>query len=203
MRYNIYCNNTIVFSTNNIDEALNYTHQNNREFEIIEKQTLIEFNNIKIPEKFKASTPKQYKLDKYRKVNNGSLSGLLALNPIVVNQSDNTLIDGYCSYLVLKESGYQGNIPVALWSDTRKARIVFGQHYPDGKTYAWKISEGRYRYLGGIEPSNKLRVLTKFGVKTITVTKVIVVQCIDSRLKGLNKVIGKIKEGVDNEKIRT
>lgn len=198
MRYNIYKCDTIVFSTNNIDEALNYTHKNNGEFEIIEKQTLIGFDNIKVPAKFKAFTPKEHKLNKYRKIYSGSLSELLALNPIVVDQSDHTLIDGYCSYLVLKESGYKGDIPVSLWSDTRKARIVFGKHYPDGKTYAWKISEGKYRYLGGIEPGNKLKVSTKFGIKTMTVTKVIVVQYIDGRLQDLKKVIGKIKEGADN-----
>lgn len=198
MRYNVYNADTIVFSTNNIDEALNYTHQNEGDFEIIEKQTLVAFNSIKVPVKFKVSVPKQYKLDKYRKVYNGSLAELLTLNPIVVNQSDHTLIDGYCSYLVLKESGYKGDIPVSLWSDTRKARIVFGKHYPDGNTYAWKISEGKYRYLGGIEPGNKLKVSTKFGIKTMTVTKVIVVQYVDSRLKNLKKVVGKVKEGANN-----
>jgi hypothetical protein len=198
MRYNVYNADTIVFSTNNIDEALNYTHQNEGEFEIIEKQTLVAFNRIKVPVKFKASVPKQYKLDKYRKIYSGSLTELLALNPIVIDQFDNTLIDGYCSYLILKESGYKGDIPVSLWSDTRKARIVFGKHYPDGKTYAWKISEGKYRYIGGIEPGNKLKVSTKFGIKTMTVTKVIVVQYIDTRLQNLKKVVGKVKEGADN-----
>lgn len=60
---------------------------------------------IKISDRFKTHPPKTEKLESRREVFLNHSTDFLDLHhPIIVNR-DNTLIDGYCTYLVLKEYG--------------------------------------------------------------------------------------------------
>jgi len=58
---------------------------------------------IKISDRFRTHPPKEEKLNSRREVFLSHSEDFLDLHhPIIVNK-DNTLIDGYCTYLVLKE----------------------------------------------------------------------------------------------------
>lgn len=58
---------------------------------------------IKISDRFRTHPPKKDKLNSRREVFLNHSEDFLDLHhPIIVNK-DNTLIDGYCTYLILKE----------------------------------------------------------------------------------------------------
>lgn len=66
---------------------------------------LMKLRKIKISDRFKTHPPKDEKLNSRREVFLNHSADFLDLHhPIIVNK-DNTLIDGYCTYLVLKEYG--------------------------------------------------------------------------------------------------
>ena len=63
----------------------------------------MKLRKIKISDRFKTHPPKDEKLDSRREVFLNHSADFLDLHhPIIVNKN-NTLIDGYCTYLVLKE----------------------------------------------------------------------------------------------------
>lgn len=65
----------------------------------------MKLRKIKISDRFKMHPPKDEKLDSRREVFlNHSTDFLDFHHPIIVNKN-NVLIDGYCTYLVLKEYG--------------------------------------------------------------------------------------------------
>ena len=65
----------------------------------------MKLRKIKISDRFKTHPPKDEKLDSRREVFlNHSADFLNLHHPIIVNKN-NMLVDGYCTYLVLKEHG--------------------------------------------------------------------------------------------------
>lgn len=65
----------------------------------------MKLRKIKISDRFKTHPPKDEKLDSRREVFLNHSEDFLDLHyPIIVNKN-NVLIDGYCTYLVLKEYG--------------------------------------------------------------------------------------------------
>lgn len=65
----------------------------------------MKLRKIKISDRFKMHPPKDEKLDSRREVFLNHSTDFLDLHyPIIVNKN-NVLIDGYCTYLVLKEYG--------------------------------------------------------------------------------------------------
>lgn len=110
---------------------------------------------------------------------------------IVVNH-ENELIDGYIGYLILKESGFDGDVSVRK-SDKRKKKwfrkdtnnwsveksyrnmpttYVFGKHREDGREFMWRIPKNRHDLEDGITVGSHVFVNTKYGNKVITVTRV-------------------------------
>jgi hypothetical protein len=64
----------------------------------------MKISRIKIPDSFKSHPPKESKMKD--KVYNMWIHGFDILPPIVVD-TDYNLIDGYCTYLIAKQSGFK------------------------------------------------------------------------------------------------
>lgn len=127
----------------------------------------MKISDIKIKDNFKATTPSERKLQECRKYFNehGTID-----RDIIVN-NNGYLLDGYIGYLVLKENGVD-DVEVILINQNyvNKTVYVFGCHSGNGKEYVWRIPK-KVKADKIIVGSNIL-VQTKFGVKTIKVTRV-------------------------------
>ena len=177
MRYNLYYTTEkgtqlVDYSNHKTDledYISNFSDNLDGTLDIVEKTTLIDIDLIKVRKSYK--TPNPEKLNNYRKICDNCKGRLLEQNPIVIWESDNILVDGYCTLIILKEMGVKGNIPVSLYGRDNRIRLVYGTHKPQGKEYVWKIKAEKHRKIGGIKQGDKLTVWTCRGVQTITVTR--------------------------------
>lgn len=199
MRYKLYevtdTSASIVTSANyrNEIEAIKHSfEESGKHYEIVEDISLMDLSQIRISKSFKSRHPKASKLSKYRELYNSNGLKLLEQNPIVINSADNFLLDGYCSYIVLKESGYTGNIPVSLWESEHKYRLVYALHKNNSKPYHWICTESKYRNVNGINPGDKIVVRTRYGKQVVTVIGIEQVEFTDKRLKDIKRVVAKV-----------
>jgi len=85
---------------------------NDNRFETI-TTNMIDISEIKISKWFKSTSPKPEKLELYRQLQHKCNKGLLEINPIKID-GNNYLVDGYCSYLVIKEKMDKGQVPIVI-----------------------------------------------------------------------------------------
>lgn len=169
----------------------------------------INFNEIIVPSYILDSVPNQEKLIKKREqFKKGRIS------PIFVDTKNN-LTDGYITWLLYKESNYDGIITVKEMlyeQDYDKCRYktfhnqkqkynyknsptlyVWGKHRNVDKEYVWRVSNNLVDYLD-IEEGDIIRVKTQKGIKYATVTRYEVLN--KSPYEGtIRKVIKLIKKG--------
>lgn len=127
----------------------------------------MKISDIKIRENFKSSTPSDAKLQECREYfkRHGTID-----RDIVVN-NNGYLLDGYIGYLVLMENGVEEVSVVSANQDyVNKTVYVFGCHSCNGKEYVWRMPKGAKA--GNIAVGSNILVQTRFGIKTITVTRI-------------------------------
>ena len=143
----------------------------------------LSLSRIKIPEDFKKTSPKEYKLIECKTY--WEVFG--EQDRYIVLDSKNVLIDGYVQYLVLQEFGAKECKAITYFGDRnsynkRWSRIdndiyVWGKHLEDvlnEKDYVWKIPKryiitGLYRYW---KVGDEILVQTKYGEKRAIITKI-------------------------------
>lgn len=133
----------------------------------------MKLENISIQRSFKEHPPLQNKMIEARNYyqNNGRFK-----SNIIVDEN-NTLIDGYITYLLCHEIGID-EYPVKSMNYKISPTIyVFGYHPEDAnrKEYVWRLRKDRAtgeNYQCEIEAGDVVPVLTKMGSANIIVTKV-------------------------------
>ena len=123
----------------------------------------INFDDIVISNKFKASTPSKDKMDKCTAAYKQGV-----MDRDLVLDNNDVLIDGYVLYCVLKNAGFKGEVEVKY--PNRYHTYVFGRHYENDKERVWgtKLPYEQVKESVG----QKALVSTKNGVAPITVTRV-------------------------------
>lgn len=158
---------------------------------IIRKMKL---SDIKISEEFANTFPSEEKIQECRK----NWDTWHRQDRYIVIDHDNVLIDGYCMYLVLKF--YKEEYAEVKISHCRKKRwfrkntrdwtiphyrnepttYIYGMHYNTirgefSKEFVWRVpkswSEQGWEY--GLTVGDEILVDTKYGIKKITVTKIV------------------------------
>lgn len=127
----------------------------------------MKISDIKIQENFKTATPSDRKLRECREYfkKHGTID-----REIVVNKNG-YLLDGYIGYLVLMENGVEDVEVVSTnQSYVNKTIYVFGCHSGNGKEYVWRMS--KKVKADNIAVGSNVLVQTRFGIKTITVTRI-------------------------------
>ena len=127
----------------------------------------MKISDIKIQDNFKITIPSDRKLKECREYFNKY--GIIDRD-IIVNKNG-YLLDGYIGYLVLKENGINDVEVVSTnQSYANKTVYVFGCHSGNKKEYVWRLPK-KVKADNIVVGSNVL-VQTRFGVKTITVTRI-------------------------------
>lgn len=143
----------------------------------------LSLSRIKIPEDFKKTSPKEYKLVECR----AYWETFGKQDRYIVLDSKNVLIDGYIQYLVLQEFGVEKCETITYFGDRssyndRWKRIdgdiyVWGKHLEEtsnNKEYVWRIPKmsilsGEYKYW---HIGDEILVQTKHGYKKAQITKI-------------------------------
>ena len=153
----------------------------------MDKMKTIKIEQIIIPDCFKNTKPKKYKLDNVKQYvkKHGKLN-----KPIVLN--DNYLVDGYTRYLVAKELGLKEVEYVYEYENNEEAKLIkyiVGKFKDNGKEYIWKVP---LNVRCNIKVGDKVWVEVFENKKTVTnVVKVDVIEN-NEYLKHKN-VLGKYK----------
>lgn len=140
------------------------------------KKTLIYIEEIKVPKRFKRTTPSPKKVEKVRKYyqEHGKLD-----KDIVINR-DGYIIDGYIRYLVIREVDNVDFVSVVVVNDGThryekepegEITYVYGVHDTSPKEYVWKITRNTGNSTE-ICPGCRAFVHTVHGKQKITVTRV-------------------------------
>lgn len=148
----------------------------------------MKLSDIRIKESFVNTTPKEAKMKKCR----DNWNEWHRQDRYIVVDHDNTLIDGYIQYLVLKENGIEeAEIKI---SDRRKKRwyrkntegwmapryknrmttYIFGIH-PDSKSTkerVWRVPNSWIGWEYDLLPGDKILVTTKHGIRPIIITRI-------------------------------
>lgn len=174
----------------------------------------MKLSEIKISEAFTVSIPSEDKMNECRNNWNqwNRQDRYIVVNP------DNILIDGYIQYLVLKENNveeaeikistrrkkrwYRKNVEED-WNITNyrneTTAYIYGIHSRDKekKEYVWRVPKSKKGFENGLLPGDSILVSTKYGIKSIIVTKIAWLdECpVDFPVK---KVIGKVKPNISN-----
>lgn len=150
----------------------------------------MKLSDIKISKAFENSIPSEEKMNECR--NNWDLWN--RQDRYIVVNPDNVLIDGYIQYLVLKENNVEeAEIKISTRRKKRWYRknvedwdipnyknepttYVYGVHpnSKNGKEFVWRIPKS-WSELGwedGLNIGDEILVATKFGTKTVVVTKI-------------------------------
>lgn len=99
----------------------------------------IKLDNIIVPDGFKKSKPKQEKLDARRK----EYKATGKVGRIIIDD-DNTLVDGYIAYLILKENSIDSTDIVYKESYKNKDTLyVFGHHLNRTKEFVWRVQPNK------------------------------------------------------------
>ena len=132
----------------------------------------MKMSDIKIQDNFKISIPSNRKLQKCREYfkKHGTIDREIVLN------KNGYLIDGYIGYLVLLENGIE-DVEVVYINENyvNKTVYVFGCHSGNNKEYVWRVPK-KVKVDNIVVGSNVL-VRTRFGIKTITVTRIETLCC--------------------------
>lgn len=135
--------------------------------------------DIYISDDFAGRTPADRKLDRVRRyyAECGELPACIVLN------DENTLIDGYCTYLVAKELGVTGVLVRRGYVE-----LIEAHHHAGQKNFVWKVPE---KLMGQIKPGDKCIVGTSRGARRVRVTKVLQQQypAQQPRLKNVLKLL--------------
>lgn len=121
----------------------------------------INFKDIKIPNIFLQHPPKEYKLKEEREYY-ASYNDIT--HKLVVNKSG-ILLDGYISYLVLKENNFSGELEV----EQRKNKTIYAyaKHPGVDKEFVWKVPSSLCRTVKNLESGKMINVETKDGVQQV------------------------------------
>lgn len=142
----------------------------------------VRLSDITIPTHYCA--PKRSKLEKcrayYRKNHK--------LDRDIIIDSNHTLLDGYCAYLVLMENGV--NETEAVVSEVSKYQdrfitYVYGKHERNDRVYVWRVSP-RTKCVEVLKPGIDALVRTSHGLK--------IVHVVDVKSSNIPPVSGKIME---------
>lgn len=117
------------------------------------------------------SEPKPEKMDKYREYfeeHGISEYELTYPNPIVIDQNKR-LLDGYTSYLIMKEKGFTYAECILADGRNNLNKYICGVHLPEksGKVYRWA-----YFLRDAVVPGDELLVDTCHGKQVVRVTDV-------------------------------
>ena len=145
----------------------------------------VKLNDIRIPQTFAKTTPKQEKIqkfmDEYR--SNGDFQKHILL------AAQNLLVDGYARFVALTELGEEECVVDLLCEDKkysvyqeppRKKEIetmyIFGVHPTShtNKEYMWRVPN-RTNFVffkWKVQPGDTIFVHTKYGVMPVTVTRI-------------------------------
>ena len=146
--------------------------------------------DIKISESFAATMPKEKKIKDCRDFWERNHKQ----DRYVVVNRDNTLIDGYIQYLVLKEKGVtQAEVKISdtkhkcwkrknrnenIYQNARyknnETTYIYGIHSDNenAKEYIWRVPDSWVGWENDLLPGDKILVRTKYGVKPVIVTKI-------------------------------
>lgn len=156
----------------------------------------IKLSDVKISNMFKNSPPRERKMNRIRR---RYLETGVQDKPIVLNE-DGFLIDGYARYLILKDFGVEyanyirkkaviNKIPSYKQTPTY---YIYGLHKNCDKEFVWRVPHTKVNdFIGKVIPGDTILVGTKNGTKSITVTKIELLDKppIDQRIKKVIKVI--------------
>ena len=136
----------------------------------------IKLSDVKISNIFKNSPPNEWKMNRIR---HNYIKYGVQDKPIVLNE-DGFLIDGYARYLILKEFGEE--YAKCIHKNTIKkipnykeipTYYIYGLHSGCDKEFVWRIPRTRIdEFVGKVIPGDTVLVGTKNGTKSITVTKI-------------------------------
>lgn len=149
----------------------------------------IRFEDIAIPHRFDESVPSEKKYNqKYTKYKKNGY-----LRDIEVNE-DNTLTDGYISYLILRNENFSGSIFVLKPEDednpptykNQPTLYIFGVHKPNGKEYVWRATSDLIDWLS-FNPGDRVWI-NKHHYIYITRTEVLSSPPVNMRIKRINPV---------------
>lgn len=117
--------------------------------------------DIHISDDFAGRTPADRKLDKVRRyyAEHGEFPACIVLN------DENTLIDGYCTYLIAKELGIT-HAPIKRGY----IELVEAQHYIGQQSYVWRVPA---HLIGQITVGQKCLVRTSRGVQRVKVVNIL------------------------------
>lgn len=129
-------------------------------------------SDIKIPEDFLASQPRQSKIQDCATyyAQNG------ALDRDIILDSDGFLVDGYIGYLVLLANGVaevdahivKGK-PQHYWK--HPTTYVFARHFGCDAEFVWRITR-QTRDVQNLKPGNHILANTKYGPMKVLVTRI-------------------------------
>lgn len=158
----------------------------------------MDLDSIKISKMFAKSIPSQWKMDKRRKdfIENGIGNKLIKVD------ENNYLVDGYITYLILKEFGVEKtkvrecNKEKKIFRSLEKLRndsryYVYGVHGNCEKEYVWVIPKSlEGEFIGKVLPGDKIIVHTKNGGKRVTVTRIVLLNNppVEQRIRRVVKV---------------
>lgn len=156
----------------------------------------IKLQNIKIMHSFELTPPSDRKMNYVRKQ---YLKTGIQDKPIVLNE-DGYLTDGYARYLMLKEFGVEFVNYIRKKTVTKSipsykqmpTYYIYGIHSHCKNEFVWRVPSAKIdEFIGKILPGDTVLVGTKNGTKSITVTRIELLDKppIDKCIKKVIKVI--------------
>lgn len=132
-------------------------------------------DDIKIRDSFASSRPSEEKMQ----MKKGEYIRSGKLKPIMIDEN-NVLIDGYISYLILKEFGVENTTVIIKEKDNLKKFMnkstyyIYGIYKNAGKEYSWFVPNGCIDgFIGKALPGDKVLVNTRNGNKRVTITRIV------------------------------
>ena len=145
----------------------------------------VKVSDIRIPQAFTKTTPKQEKIQKFK--DEYFLRRDFQKRILVTEQ--NLLVDGYARYVALQELGTKECVVDVLTAENKQVSVskvaknqeietmyIFGIHPTShtNKEYMWRVPN-RTNFVffkGKIQPGDMIFVHTKYGVMPVTVTRI-------------------------------
>lgn len=143
----------------------------------------IKLSDIVISDAFLNSHPSENKIEKYRK----NYTKYKCQSRYIVLDKNNTLLDGYIQYLILKENNVedvkfirrrigvkeQRDIPNSGYRNTFTV-YVYGTHLNSNceKEFVWRVPNNWDVFVGNIKVGDTIYCNTKFGVAPVVISKI-------------------------------
>lgn len=131
---------------------------------------------IKIRDSFANSKPNKSRMKRKR-----YLYKYYGIYKSIVVDGNDVLIDGYMTYLILKEFGVKSTKVVNLgekyytskFFKEKEIYYLYGIHSGNDKEYVWVIPENKVdKIIGQVLPGDQVIVNTMYGKETVTVTRI-------------------------------